>query len=147
MKRIISKNPLFYAFLLPALVDGIVTIVGQDALYWTSRIVNEASPAYYFLAISPYLFILGSILWFVFWYWVFKKAKEPLNLFLTFIFISGHSWGSTSWIWKVAKDNVWYVKTNQFSVLRIWGLVLLYFGAIAIVASYSLQMYMRKRRK
>ncbi|PIP87834.1 hypothetical protein COW80_03670, partial [Candidatus Beckwithbacteria bacterium CG22_combo_CG10-13_8_21_14_all_01_47_9] len=82
MRQILSKNPLFFAWLLPALTDGIVTLAGQDKGYWLNhRLVNEASPAYYFLVASSWLFVLGSVFWFCFWYWLFLRLKEPVNSF------------------------------------------------------------------
>lgn len=146
MKNLISKNPLFYAFFFPALVDGVVTILGQNPEYWTMKAVNEASPAYYALIISPWLFGIGSVFWFAFWYWVFKKLKEPLNVFLMFLFIAGHSWGSSSWIWKIMKVNNLYAPANQVSVMIAWGIIIVYFSLIALVATYSLKIYMQERR-
>lgn len=147
IKHVLHQNPLFYAFFFPAFTDGALTLLGQGADYWKSGAVNEASPAYYFLLASPWLFVLGSLVWFLFWYWLFKHLKEPINLFLMFLFIAGHSWGSTSWIWKIAKDNGWYVGTNQISVMKIWGVVVLYFALIGSLASYNLRVYLDQRKK
>lgn len=146
MKEIVKRNPLFFAFLLPAVTDGTVTILGQDTSYWTGRVVNEASPAYYFLLASPWLFALGSIFWFVSWYWIFKRLKEPLNLFLMFLFIAGHSWGSTSWVWQIMKRHGVYVKENQISVIGAWCIAILYFILIAGAATYCLSIYLRNSR-
>lgn len=127
MKKLINKNPLYFAFFLPALMDGVTTLLGQGSQYWgSSRVVNEASPAYYFLLARPWLFLLGSIIWFVFWYWLFKRVKEPLNLFLMFIFIAGHSWGSSSWIMKMFKQAGIYALGNQPSIIFAWGLLIIW---------------------
>lgn len=146
MKQIIKRNPLYFAFLLPALTDGVITLLGQSEGYWSqNRVVNEASPAYYFLLASPWLFIVGSIAWFVSWYWLFKRLKEPLNLFLSFLFISGHSWGSTSWVWNIMKRNGVYTATNQHSVVFVWLIVVLYFAIIALSATYCLRTYIQNK--
>lgn len=144
MKRLITKNPLFFAFFLPALVDGFVTVLGQDSSYWTNRVVSEASPAYYFLLVSPWLFALGSIVWFVFWYWVFRKLEEPFNLFLMFLFIVSHSWGSSSWIWKIMKQSGIYIPSSQPSVIFAWLLMVFYFALIAFFATYCLRLYSKR---
>lgn len=141
----VKKNPLFFAFFFPAIVDGIMTLLGQDASYWSGGRVNEASPAYYFLQISQWLFVTGAILWFIFWYWIFKKLKEPINLFLTILFIAGHSWGSTSWIWNIARRNNLYISSNQPSVIFVWFLVILYFASISVFATYSLRIYFQNK--
>lgn len=145
MRKIISKNPLFFAFLFPAVMDGVVTLLGQDSSYWSGNVVNEASPAYYVLLVSPWLFVLGSFVWFLFWYWLFRKLKEPVNLFLMFLFIAGHAWGSTSWIWKMMKTNGIYVLGDQISIIFAWGIALLYFVVIATVATYCFKIYLKKR--
>jgi len=89
MRKTIKRNPLFFAFFFPALMDGLATFLGQSTGYWDSpRIVIEASPAYYFLLISPWLFLLGFVMWFVFWYWLFNKLKEPFSLLLMLLFIA-----------------------------------------------------------
>ena len=145
---LIKKNPLFYSFFFPALVDGTVTLLGQSQEYWNNqRVVDEASPAFYFLLASPWAFILGSIVWFTFWYWLFKKLKEPVNLFLMFLFISGHSWGSTSWIWNLMKKNSFYSLTNQISIIFAWSLAVLYFIMIALFAAYCLGVHLERKRK
>lgn len=148
IKAVIRKNPLFFAFLFPALTDGLVTILGQDSSYWSgSRVVNEASPAYYFLLLSPWLFLLGSIVWFVLWYFLFKRLKEPLNLFLMFLFITGHSWGSSSWIMKMFKQAGVYSLNNQPSIIIAWSLLIIYFVLIAGIATYCLRVYLKSGKK
>lgn len=140
---LVRKNPLFFAFLFPAVTDGVLTFLGQD---FHRGVINEASPVYYILLISPWLFILGSIFWFVFWYKIFKRLKEPVNLFLMFLFITAHSWGSSSWIWKIAKDNGLYLKEDQFSVIVVWGFMCLYMVLIGLFATYNLQTYIRNKK-
>lgn len=142
---LIRKNPLFFAIFFPALTDGMTTLLGQDKTYWTNGVVNEASPAYYFLLVSPWLFITGSIIWFAFWYWLFKRLKEPLNLFFMFLFIAGHSWGSSSWIWKIMRQMGIYTPADQLSAINAWFLTICYFAVIASVATYCLRIYMGKR--
>lgn len=135
MDTLIKKNPLFFAWFFPALVDGIVTLAGQNGP------INEASPAYYFLLASPWVFVAGSMVWFVGWYLIFKRLKEPINLFLMFLFIAGHAWGSSSWIWRLMKLNGVYEPTNQLSVMLAWGIVVGYFALIALIASRCLRLY------
>lgn len=148
VKKLIAKNPLYFAFFFPALFDGAFTLIGQGKSYWlNTTVASDASPAYYFLVASPWFFLIGSVLWFIFWYWIFKKLSESFKLFLMILFIVGHAWGSTSWIWKIAKDNLWYTKSNQLSVMFMWGIVVLYFGLIASLASYCISIYIKSRNK
>lgn len=145
LQKIITKNPLYFAFLVPALTDGIITLVGQNEQYWNSQMVNEASPAYYFLLVSPWLYILGAGIWFVVWYWIFRQIKEPFNLWLMFLFIAGHSWGSSSWIMKILRDNGFYAVGNQLTIMIAWGILVLYFALIALTASYCLRVYLKTK--
>jgi len=146
IKQVVKKNPLFFAFFFPALVDGMATLLGQGFQYWDSsqRIINEASPAYYFLLASPWLFVLGSFIWFIFWYWMFKRLKEPLNLFLAILFIAGHSWGSSGWLMKIFKSCGLYTIDNQPSIIFAWSLLIVYFISIAAIATYCLRVYLRR---
>ena len=144
--KLVARNPLFFAFFFPALVDGVVTILGQDKNYWTNpNVASDASPIYYFLIASPWLFIASSIVWFGFWYWLFKRLKEPVNLFLMFLFIAGHSWGSSSWIWKIMKVNGVYTSNNQSSIMFAWSIAVLYFALIAFFATYCLKIYLKRK--
>lgn len=142
----IRRNPLFFAFLLPAVVDGFLTLFGQSKNYWqNTSLVNEASPVYVFLVLSPWLFILGSVVWFLIWYRVIKAVKEPFNFGLMFLFIAGHSWGSGSWIWKLIKESYFYQPNNRISIMIAWGLVVFYFIVIATIAGYCLRLYNKKK--
>lgn len=147
MKKIITHNPLFFAFIFPALVDATLTLIGQEKEYWQYRIVNEASPAYYFLFISPWLFIFGSIIWFIVLSLLFKKLKEPLNIFLMFLFLIGHSWGSSSWLRKILRENNIYNLDSQLSIMFGWFLIILYFILISLFATYCLKIYLSKNMK
>lgn len=142
--KLLEKNPLFFAFFFPAVADGILTLLGQDFSYWAGEAANEASPAYYVLNASPWLFAAGSVLWLSFWYWIFKRLKEPLALFLAIFFNIAHGWGSSSWIWKMMWENQFYNPANQASVMKAWGIMLAYFAIIAIFAAYCIRVYFKK---
>jgi len=149
MKKLVPQNPLFFAFFFPAVMDGILTLLGQGSNYWSAvRIVNEASPVYYILLTSPWLYLLGGVIWFVFWNWVFKRLKEPFNIFiLMFLFIAGHSWGSSGWIMKIFKDVGIYTLGNQPSIIFAWGLLIIYFMIIACIATYCLRIHLGEKLK
>lgn len=148
IQKAINKNPLFFAFFFPALMDGTTTLLGQGSEYWSaSRTVNEASPAYYFLLASPWLFLFGSVVWFAFWYLLFKRLKEPFNLFLMFLFIAGHSWGSGGWVMKMFKQAGIYTLGNQPSIIFAWSLLIGYLLLIAGIATYCLRIYIKEAGK
>lgn len=135
METLIKKNPLFFAWFFPALVDGIVTLLGQNGS------INEASPAYYFLLASPWIFVAGAVIWFIGWYLIFKRLKEPMNLFLMFLFVIGHSWGSSSWFKKMLNLAGFYSIENQINTMIGWGTIILYFILVSLWATYCFRLY------
>ncbi len=144
----IKKNPLFFSFLLPMLTDGIMTLIGQNPSYWSNfKSANEMSPAYFFLAAHPLLFIIGGILWFIGLFWLFLKLRHPLNLILACTFIAGNTWGSTSWITKMMKDYGFLVSTNRSTILFSWTILVLYILVIGIFAGLFISLYMNKLKK
>ncbi len=146
MRKIISKNPLFFALFLPALIDSLITLSGQDPSYWVNHAtVNEGSPAFYFLIVSPWFYLLGTALWFVFWYWAVKHLKEPLNLFAMFIFTIGHSWGASTWIRRMFWESDFYQTNNRASIFTDWSLVIIFFALISLNATYCLKIYLDNR--
>lgn len=145
--KVFKKNPLFFSFLLPMLTDGIMTLVGQNPSYWTNyQSANEMSPAYFFMAAHPLLFILGGIIWFVGLYWLFLKLKYPLNLMLACTFIAGNTWGSISWITKMMKDYGFLISTDRFTILFSWTVLVLYFLVIGVFAGLSISQYINNFR-
>lgn len=126
------------------LTDGIITLVGQSPSYWLNyQSANEMSPAYFFMAVHPLLFILGGIVWFIGLYWLFLKLRHPFNLMLACTFIAGNTWGSTSWITKMMKDYGFLVSTNRLTILFSWTIVVLYFIVIGIFAGLSIAQYIQ----
>ncbi len=148
MNTLFNKNPLFLAFLFPALVDGIVTLLGQDAQYWQNyRTVNEASPAYFFLITHPMLYIFGGVLWFSLLYLLVRRLHEPWNLVLTVTLIAGHAWGSSSWLIKMMREQGIFLPSDRISLLQGWTLLVVYFVLIGAFASYALRQYMELRKR
>jgi hypothetical protein len=141
----LKSNPLYFSFLFPALADSILTLLGQGPEYWDHQIVNEASPAYYFLLASPWLYILGALVWFVAWFFIFKKLKGSLSLWLSLFFLIAHSWGSSTWIRRLLVENGFYISGDRISITAGWAILILYFIVVALIASICLRAYFLKR--
>ena len=143
MTPLFKKNPLFFSFLFPAVLDGVVTLLGQDRSYWeiSYRFANEASPAYYILAKHPALFALGGAIWFIVLYLLFLKLKSPWNLMLAVAFVAGHAWGSSTWLWKFMRESNIYIIGNQNSITLAWTLIIFYFLLIGIIAGFFISKY------
>jgi len=144
----IRKNPLFFIFIFPIVLDTTLTLIGQDASYWRNfKTANEMAPVYFILAYSPFIFIVGSLLWYVFLYWLVKKLKEPLNLILALSLIVGHTVGSTSWIRKILFDTGIYIIGDRVSTTLAWVVLVGYFVLVGIIAGLSISSYVESRLK
>lgn len=140
--KIIKSNPLFWAFFIPGAIDGTLTLLGQSPEYWQNyKLVNEGSPAYIVLATHPALFVLGGIIWFIGWYYIYKRLKEPWNIILTVAFIAGHSYGAGSWIQKIARGSGIYNYYNRIS----WYFIVLYFVFLGVTCGLLIRSYFRNR--
>lgn len=138
----IVKNPLFYVFVVPMLADAILTLWGQPATYWVqNNMANEASPVFLLLKVSPYLVIIGNIVWFRLVYLLIRALKEPLNLFLTFAFLLCNSWGSSQWILKLLREQTFYNPGDRNSITLVWAIIVCYFLLIAAISTYSFHIY------
>lgn len=138
MMDLIKFNPLFFSFVLPQLTDGALTLFGQDKEYWQNhKKVNEASPAYLILQTSPYLFILGALIWFVLTYILVKTLIFPLNFFVSLIFLVGHSWGSGSWLMRIFKKTHFLTPESRFSISLSYFILILYFVINSIISGLS----------
>lgn len=144
--KVVQANPLFFAFLLPIATDGIVTLVGQGPSYWQSyRNVNEASPAYFFLAIHPLVYVGGGLLYLALCYWLVSRLRHPLNMMLAVALTVGHSWGSSTWL-GLWLERAGFTATRSLILLQ-WSLLIAYFTLVGLCAGASLAQYMRVYQK
>lgn len=125
------RNPLFFAASLPMAMDGVLTLVGQGSSYWANfHQANEMSPAYYVMAIHPLFFVLGGAIWFLVVYFLFKKLQAPWDFIIAVAFISGHSWGSASWLSKLLAESGLFNISNRASLIEMWFVMIGYFVVI-----------------
>ncbi len=146
--KAVKGNVLFFSFLLPLLTDEVLTLLGQDPFYWQSyHSANEISPAYFFLATHPILYILGAILWLLASYWIVKWLKYPLNMMFAIACIAGHGWGSTSWLERMLGNANLLSIANRPLIVFSWALLVLYFVLIGVCAGLSFFAYIRDHQK
>ena len=140
--RAIKANPLFLAFLLPMVTDGVVTLVGQDRSYWQGyHNVNEYGPAYFLLATNPLVYVGGSLLYLAFCCWFVYRLKHPLNIMLAVALAVGHSWGSSTWL-GLLFEQAGFLTTRSLILLQ-WTLLVGYFALVGVCTGISLALYMR----
>ncbi|OGM14266.1 hypothetical protein A2V80_00670 [Candidatus Woesebacteria bacterium RBG_16_39_8b] len=146
MPTFIRKNPLFFVFIFPIVLDTTLTLIGQDASYWRNfKTANEMAPVYFILAYSPILFIVGSLLWYIFLYWLVKKLREPLNLILALSLIVGHTVGSSSWIRKMLIESGTYLIGDRTSMTYSWLILVGYFMLVGIIGGLAVNSYIKDR--
>ena len=146
MPTFIRKNPLFFVFIFPIVLDTTLTLIGQDASYWRNfKTANEMAPVYLILAYSPILFIVGSLLWYIFLYWLVKKLREPLNLILALSLIVGHTVGSSSWIRKMLIESGTYLIGDRTSMTYSWLILVGYFMLVGIIGGLAVNSYIKDR--
>lgn len=146
MPIFIRKNPLFFVFIFPIVLDTTLTLIGQDASYWRNfKTANEMAPVYFILAYSPILFIVGSLLWYIFLYWLVKKLREPLNLILALSLIVGHTVGSSSWIRKMLIESGTYLIGDRTSMTYSWLILVGYFMLVGIIGGLAVNSYIKDR--
>lgn len=133
---------LYWAFFVPAFIDGIFTLLGQSPAYWSNyKLVNEGSPAWIILATHPALFVLGSAVWFIGWYFIYRKLKEPFNLMITIAFVVGHAWGSSSWITRSLTSAGLYSTANRLG----WYILVAYFIILGVICGYFINYYFKNQ--
>lgn len=147
VRKIISTNPLFFAAFFPMAMDGILTLVGQDASYWSNfRVANEMSPAYFVMAQHPVFFVAGGILWFAFTYVLLQRLKHPLNLIVAVAMIAGHTWGSTSWLVRLLRNSGWFDLLDRTDMIVLWFSLIGYFLLIGISSGLAFSKYMDRQK-
>ena len=126
-------------------LDGVLTLVGQSESYWSNfRLANEASPAYFFMAVSPGLYVIGALVWFVGLWFLFKKLGQPCNLMLAMTFLVGNTWGSSTWIMKLIRESSWYAINDRSAILLAWVILASYFTVVSVNASFWLKKYFER---
>ena len=83
-----------------AVLDGLLTIAGQSAVYWSNHSAsNEANPVFSALLQShPMAFLAGLTLWLVLLAAIIVVLPRMFALILSITITFGHTIGSGSWL-------------------------------------------------
>lgn len=94
-------KPKFYfimAVLLPSLLDGIVTLLGQSSEYWSNYSkINEAAPIT-FLTYGPWVFLLSILFYTAVLAVIIHKLPKWWSIGAGLFFCMSHSSGFGSWV-------------------------------------------------
>ena len=86
--------------LVLALIDGVLTVVGQSDFYWSNHAaVNEANPVFAgLLHLGPFAFVLGAAAWLAMICTMIMVLPRLMSLILSIAITFGHTIGSGSWL-------------------------------------------------
>jgi hypothetical protein len=119
---------------LLALVDCVVTLVGQPATYWAGNYdsYNEISPTFArLLSIHPFAFLAGTAVLFCLYVAVIALLPEVLATVLSVALTMGHTFAITTWLWAYT-DNLGYQLINGSVVASSLVLGLCLYGAFYV---------------
>ena len=147
LRLLVRNNLLFFVFMFPLVADTTLTLVGQDASYWSDfTTANEAAPLRFLLTTHPALFVFVSLAWYAVLYWLIKKLRDPLNLMIAISLMVGHTVGSESWIVKILLSQTAILEMNRrTAVTMIWSITVGYFLLVGIFGGLALSAYLRQR--
>ncbi len=149
MRKLIKSNPLLLVFLIPVIGDVVGTVAGQPAKYWTSHYqqVNEAAPVYPLLQIHPAVFIVVTLaVWLSFTYFLTKKLRHPLNLWIALALFAGHAYNSIYWL-RTTQQNHSILSDSGGQAGAALSLLptLIYILLIGYIAAWALDRYFSRR--
>jgi hypothetical protein len=151
MNNYFSKNPLFFVFVIPIIVDVVGTVLGQPPEYWSSggEIFSEAVPLIYLLLkLNPLLFIVTCLLlWLPTTYWLVNKLKAPLNLWATMSLLVGHGYNSVNWLRRGLYQAGIFTGNDQLSQSLSLLPMTLYIILVGYFSSIALLHYFGQARK
>lgn len=87
--------------LLFSVLDNVLTLAGQSALYWGGDYtqVNEASPTFHhLLALHPLAFVGGGLVWIVIFVSIILLLPDTLALIVSIALTFGHAAGAATWM-------------------------------------------------
>lgn len=122
-------KPKFYfiaAVLLPSLLDGIVTLLGQPNEYWSNfSKINEAAPIS-FLSYGPWIFLLSVLVYTAVLAAIIYKIPKWWSIGVGLFFCMSHSSGFESWVpyimvekMHISYDYWWYVSVMYLLLMAI----------------------------
>lgn len=140
------NNPLFLVFVVPLVMDVLLTVAGQPKDYWKSgfKKFNEAVPIIdIVLSINPLLFIVVCfVIWIPITYWLTLNLPHPLNLWTALALFAAHSTNSTNWLRKTQYNLGVFRGKDKFSMALALVPMAVYLLIIGYIATWSLLKYL-----
>lgn len=132
------KQKLYFviAALIPSLLDGIITLVGQPASYWSDfSKIDEGAPLT-FLMYGPWIFLLSVVVYTVLLGLIIYKLPKWISLGVGLFFFMAHSNGVQGWIGPIIMDKA------QFLFDYYWYITVLYSFVVVIIISFGMYKWL-----
>lgn len=115
------KWSLIFSLLIPALVDMIVTLVGQPRDYWNdfTKFFEGSPGGSALLAMHPLAFVGIFIIYLAIVAIIFRRWNNAITYIAGIALFVGHAWGSSSWIPLFLGAYNWYAMIAYFIFISI----------------------------
>jgi hypothetical protein len=142
------KPKLYFvaAVLLPSLLDGIVTLVGQPSSYWSDfSKIDEASPLT-FLTFGPWIFLLSIVIYTAFLALVIYKLPKWLSIGVGLFFCMAHSNGVQGWIASIIVEKVHFLYEYWWYISVVYSLIIVILVSLGL-RKWLLSEFIVKKQK
>jgi hypothetical protein len=128
-------KPKFYfiaAVLLPSLLDGVVTLIGQPNSYWTDfSKIDEASPVT-FLMFGPWVFLLSVVVYTLLLALLIYKLPKWVSIGVGLFLCMSHSSGIQSWAPYIITEKMQYLYDYWWYISVAYSLIIGILVAISL---------------
>jgi len=132
------KPKLYFviAALIPSLLDGIITLIGQPISYWSNfNKIDEGAPLT-FLMYGPWIFLLSVAVYTVMLGIIIYKLPQWISIGVGLFFFMAHSNGVQGWIGPIILEKA------QFLFDYYWYIAVSYSFIVAIIMSFGVYMWL-----
>jgi uncharacterized BrkB/YihY/UPF0761 family membrane protein len=136
------KSKLYFvvAALIPSLLDGIVTLIGQPTSYWSDfSKIDEAAP-FTFLTFGPWIFLLSIVLYTAIVGLIIYKLPKWPSLGIGLFFFMAHSNGVQGWIGSIV------VEKAPFLYGYWWYISIIYSLLVVALISFGLYKWLSDKK-
>lgn len=142
-------NPkLFFiaAVLIPSLLDGVITLVGQPSEYWADfSKIDEAAPLT-FLSFGPWVFLLSVLVYTAILAVILYKLPRWVSIGAGIFLCMAHSNGVQGWIAALVVERMQYLYDYWWYISVVYSLIIALLVALGLRAWLQSE-YTQKKRK
>ena len=144
-----GMNPKLYfiaAVLLPSLLDGIITLIGQPGEYWADfSKIDEAAPLT-FLSFGPWAFLLSVIVYTAILAVVLYKLPRWVSIGAGIFLCMAHSNGVQGWVAAIIVDKMQFLYEYWWYISVVYSLVIAFLVALGLRVWLQSEFTQKKRK-